>query len=120
MGQKIKNAILISNRGPDFTCSKSEHFAIGGTKGIYPQLMYAFCKKWICLAKISLNVGPVISDYGDKLDVLFIKDDIYNKYYYEFVSEYLYPYLLGFSNLAIRNGENAHTEVVKKIAAEVN
>lgn len=96
-----RNRILITNRGPDFTSGKFVHKGIGWTKDAYVLLMNHFCDQWLCLASEDINGWPVQSKFWDTLKVYFIEKDNYQEYYYKFVSECLYPTLLGYSDRAI-------------------
>lgn len=108
--------IMISNRGPDFFTPGKMHVAMGGTKSIYPEIMDAFCSKWICLSSEELNTGSAVSRFGDKLDIIFLRPETYHAYYHEYVSETLYPMLLGYKDRATDHDSRPFDEVMKLIA----
>lgn len=101
MDIKKKKFVMISNRGPNFTSSKGFHRSMGGTKEIYAHLVENFCKGWVCLASGELESNNIQSEYSDLLKVMFIKKEKYANYYYKYVSEFLYPALLGHIDRAI-------------------
>lgn len=90
--------LLITNRGPDFETSNVRNKAIGGTKDAYSMLAKSLSKKWICV--YHGDKEGLKSEY-DILDPLFLDAVLYERYYYKYVSEYLYPNLLGFRDIAI-------------------
>ncbi|MBN1313150.1 MAG: trehalose-6-phosphate synthase [Anaerolineae bacterium] len=88
-------SILISNRGPDFiTGGGAVHYSQGGTSDAYRALATHLCDRWLCLCPANLDSAPVFSAFGDKLEVLFVDDQLYEGYYHWFISQYLYPILL--------------------------
>lgn len=91
--------LLVTNRGPDFETSNTANSAIGGTKDAYSTLAKGLSKKWICIYHGDRE--GLKSDYYGKLDPLFVDKELYENYYYKYVSEYLYPNLLGFKDIAI-------------------
>jgi trehalose-6-phosphate synthase len=97
-----KKFVMISNRGPNFVSGNVLHRGMGGTKEIYTNLINCFCQGWICLAPEELQSNDIKSEYGKKLKVVFVKKKRYCNYYYKYVSEYLYPMLLGYFNKAIK------------------
>ncbi|MDQ3099488.1 MAG: trehalose-6-phosphate synthase [bacterium] len=103
MDIKNKRFVMISNRGPNFTSNNTLHRGMGGTKEIYARLVENFCKGWICLASSELKSDSVQSEYRAVLKILFIEKDKYANYYYKYVSEYLYPSLLGYPEKANPN-----------------
>ncbi len=98
--------VLVSNRGPDFKSGSNFHFAAGGTTEAYRELANHCCSKWLCLCSDHLYSSSVASDFGEKLEVLFVENERYKKYYYNFICEYLYPILLGFPSKAISDDKN--------------
>ncbi len=121
MDKKINNKyLLVTNRGPDFKTSKTDHEAMGGTKGIYPQIMSVFCDKWLCLMPSGKMAGSLRSEYGKDLEVLSIKDSRYDDYYYKYVSETLYPYLLGYKNEAKKHPRAYRDYVIDMLADKIN
>lgn len=90
--------LLVTNRGPDFETGSTNNKAIGGTKDAYSILARTLSRKWICIYhgdKTGLK-----SEYDNILDPLFLDKKLYDHYYYKYVSEYLYPNLLGFKDIA--------------------
>jgi trehalose-6-phosphate synthase len=117
---KRKKYIMISNRGPNFTSIDQFHRGMGGTKEIYAALMENFCKGWLCLSTKEFESKHIHSDYGKRLKVLFIEKEKYNQYYYQYISEYLYPSLLGYREKAITTySTNAFNEISKQIVTSV-
>ncbi|UII31045.1 trehalose-6-phosphate synthase [Fulvivirga ulvae] len=115
----IKNYIFASNRGPDFVSNGLSHFAAGGTQDVYRLICKELAKKWVCIAPDKYESDEVISDCSE-LDVLFVDNDTYFGYYYRFVSEYLYPNILGSKGLysaasAIKEFDDVSKAVAKKI-----
>lgn len=110
----MKKFVMISNRGPNFTSNNVLHRGMGGTKGIYASLMENFCKAWVCLAPDDLASDKVQSDYGSNLKILFIEHDKYANYYYKYVSEYLYPSLLGYPDKAIKTHSTDDFEKISR------
>ncbi|MEA5418053.1 trehalose-6-phosphate synthase [Spirulina sp. CCNP1310] len=96
-----KTFILVSNRGPNFKSATKLHFSAGGTGDAYMNLVSNFCHKWLCICSDKLSSNSVESNFDDKLQVIFVKDHSYSRYYYEFISECLYPVLLGYPSKAI-------------------
>ncbi len=89
---------LVSNRGPNFEINKLKHFAAGGTQNAYTALYKAIADRWICVASDKFEKGRVESKYND-LQVLRVQRDVYHGYYFKYVSEYLYPRILGHKGL---------------------
>jgi trehalose-6-phosphate synthase len=119
MGKIDTKAVMITNRGPNFTTQNTSHKAMGGTKGIYPQIMSKYCDKWMCIMPRSALAGNPLSEYGEQLDILGVNDEEYNKYYYSYVSETLYPYLLGYKSLMIEHPQGYLDTVVDMIAEKI-
>ncbi len=114
-----KTFVMVSNRGPNFTTPGNRHLAMGGTKGIYPQIMEAFCNSWVCLSSEDLNTGDITSEYKDQLDIVFVDPQLYHQYYFEYVSEQLYPTLLGYPKLRQVHSRDAFDIVMNCLVAQL-
>lgn len=115
-----KKFVMVSNRGPNFVSNNILHRGMGGTKEIYAHLVDNFCKGWVCLASGELESKNVSSEYGDILKVIFVQKEKYDNYYYKYVSEFLYPSLLGYGNRAIKTHSTTDfNEISKKIVSVV-
>lgn len=99
------DSILISNRGPNFTMGDVVHLSQGGTSDAYKELASKLCDMWICLVSEKMGEAPIVSNYANLLAPIFIENGLYDRYYHRFISEFLYPHLLGFPDKAI-SGEN--------------
>ena len=111
----LKEYILITNRGPNFKSGDLLHIGAGGTQDAYKILADTFAYKWICIASDNLESNNLISDFPNILSVQFIENNLYNRYYYEFISEFLYPTLLGHSHLATKLETEVDFLAVNKI-----
>ncbi|MBL3659047.1 trehalose-6-phosphate synthase [Fulvivirga sediminis] len=115
----VKSYIFASNRGPHFYANGLSHFAAGGTQDVYKLICKELAKKWICIAPDKYESDTVISDYKE-LDVLFVNKTTYNNYYYRYVSEYLYPNILGSKGLKSAAGaQKEFKEVSRAIAHKI-
>lgn len=119
MGKIDTRAVMITNRGPNFTTQNTSHRAMGGTKGIYPQIMSKYCDKWMCIMPSSALAGNPVSEYDEQLDILGVNDEEYDKYYYSYVSETLYPYLLGYKSRMVEHPQGYLDTVVDMIAEKI-
>lgn len=113
----MKQFAMISNRGPDFSAGDRQHASIGGTKDAYAHLMDEFCDSWTCIAPDDLKTESVASRYGNALDVVFVERERYRNYYHKFVSECLYPLLVGWpEKIKSQEHHGDFLEVSKQVA----
>lgn len=109
---------MVSNRCPNFKSGTKLHFSVGGTSDAYGSLASRFCQKWLCLCSDGFDSDSLESEFNEKLQVIFVKNENYSRYYYKYISECLYPALLGYPNNAISCDKYKDYLYVMKIVLE--
>ena len=89
-----KKYILVSNRWPDINIWWKEHKAKWWTKNAYKFLFDNFCTHWFFI----LSKDFYSNENLWKFNPIFIDNKNYYWYYYKYISEYLYLYLLWENN----------------------